>query len=166
MVTRCRAADRLRDSDRNAARQIVTDSGADDAEWEKLQRRIDVENVAWMAYSPDRFPTSCVQAYEELCRARAVAGDSAVASRIREAARRVFERDAELAPAVHDVLTELRDSGVRLALLTKGDLAVQRRRVERSGLEGYFALVRIVPEKSATEIRQVVDELRGHPANS
>ncbi len=141
------------------ARAVVTATGADGEEWEELQRRIDVENVATLGYSPERFPTSCVQAYEQLCRVQGLVPDIAVASSIRQAAQAVFERDPELVLGVRDVLASLRAQGVRLALLTKGDPSVQRRRVERSGLKPSFDLVRIVSEKSTKEIRAVVAEL-------
>lgn len=149
----------LYDEARERARAVVTATGANGQQWEELQRRIDVENVAKLGYSPERFPTSCVQAYERLCLVHGLVPDRAVASSVRQAARAVFERDPELVSGAREVLASLRAQGVRLALLTKGDLSVQRRRVERSGLKPSFDLVRIVSEKSTREIRSVVAEL-------
>lgn len=153
----------LYDNAREMARAVVTATGANGEEWEELQRRIDVENVATLGYSPERFPTSCVQAYEQLCVVHGLVPDVAVAGRIRQAARAVFDRDPEIVTGVREVLASLRAQGVRLALLTKGDLSVQRRRVDRSRLEPFFDLVRIVSEKSPHDIRAVVTQLDVRP---
>lgn len=149
----------LYDVARQEARALVTAIGASGKEWEELQRRIDAENVATLGYSPERFPTSCVQAYEQLCFVHELIPDTAVAGSIRQAARAVFDRDPELVAGAREVLASLRAQRVRLALLTKGDLSVQRRRIERSGLQPCFDLVRIVSAKSPDDIRAVAADL-------
>ena len=149
----------LYDDARQRARDVVTASGGNGAEWEQLQRAIDVKNVATLGYSPDRFPTSCVQAYDQLCENHGLRQDAAVSALVRSAARSVFERDPELVTGVQEVLQLLRTRGARLALLTKGDYSVQRRRVERSGLQKFFDLIRIVSDKSVGEMQSVVAEL-------
>lgn len=158
--------ERLYDEARASARAIVVRAGTDGNEWEQIQRQVDVENVVVLGYSPERFPTSCVQAYEKLCERHGIDSDSRVISRIRRAAQEVFNRDPELVPRVHDVLYELRNYGIQLALLTKGDIAVQRQRVTASGLEKYFHLVRIVQEKVPATIREVAAELGVSPTNT
>lgn len=147
----------LYDDARSKARAIVSRAGLDGAQWEAIEQRLDLENVGTLGYSPDRFPTSCVQAYELLCReaGRAPAFSQSVA----RAARSVFEAEAQVMPDAHQTLAALRRSGLRLALLTKGDRLIQKRRVQRSGLRNLFDLVRIVDEKSPAEIRQVVSAL-------
>ena len=47
----------------------------------------------------------------------------------------------------------------RLALFTKGEPSEQADKLDRSGLAGFFADVRIVPEKDATTYRAMVSEL-------
>ena len=149
----------LYDDARARAREVVAESGRCGADWEALERRIDLENVAILGYAAERFPTSCVQAYEQLVRSQGLTPDREVAERVRRAACSVFERDPLLLPEVESTLAALRSRGIRLALLTKGDPAVQSRRVERSGLRGYFDLVSIVSEKSPLNIRNVVESL-------
>jgi putative hydrolase of the HAD superfamily len=149
----------LYDDARSAARFAVNQSSEIGAQWEHLQRQIDVANVAIFGFSPNRFPTSCVQAYQQLCRDRGLAYDPSVAVQIRNAAQQVFDRDPELTPGVHETLNSLRAAGVRLALLTKGDPNVQQRRVSASGLVPYFDVVRIVTEKSPDTIREVTAQL-------
>ncbi len=48
-------------------------------------------------------------------------------------------------------------------LLTKGDAEEQRLKVERSGIEGCFRQVVIVPEKDVATYQRVASELRVDP---
>jgi putative hydrolase of the HAD superfamily len=156
----------LYDHARRTARAIVVDAGQDGAAWEALERRLDVENVDTMGYSPGRFPASCVQAYEWICGAQGATADPDVVRRIRQAAATVFDADAPVMPDAEATLAALRDRGVRLALLTKGDPHVQARRVERSGLRPFFDVVEIVADKSPQAIGRVIAALGAHPAAS
>jgi putative hydrolase of the HAD superfamily len=153
------STEQLYDDARSRARSVVSESGLDGTTWEEWERRIDVQNVDRLGYSIDRFPSSCVEAYELLCRSTKRAVDAEIASRVREAARSVFERDPSLVSGARETLMALRESGVRLALLTKGDVQLQSRRIERSGLRELFDVIQIVPDKSPAIIREVVAAL-------
>src|SRR5713101_3368395 len=87
------STEQLYDDARSDARGVVANLGLDGAVWEELERRIDVQNVAKFGYSTKRFPTSCVQAYEELCKNVGRAPDAAIAEQIRCVAESVFHRD-------------------------------------------------------------------------
>jgi putative hydrolase of the HAD superfamily len=155
----------LYDEARSIARAIVAACGLDPERWESLERQIDVENVALLGYSPERFPTSCVQAYEAVVGSGQPA-DAATAERIRAAARSVFERDPPLLPGALETLSMLRARDIRLALLTKGDHEVQLRRIASSGLAALFDVIEIVPEKSPETIRLVTATLGVKPASA
>ena len=58
----------LYDDARAAAAEIVERAGLDAGEWERLERDIDVQNVQRFGLSSERFPTSCVEAYQTLAR--------------------------------------------------------------------------------------------------
>src|SRR5262249_45937897 len=92
--------------------------------------------------------------------------DTAIADRIRHAARSVFERTPPLVAGARETLTCLRARGARLALLTKGDPQLQWRRIESSGLRDLFHVVQIVPEKSPITIRNVVASLGVNPESA
>jgi putative hydrolase of the HAD superfamily len=153
------STEKLYDDARSRAREVVAESGADAAKWEERERRIDVQNVVKLGYSMERFPASCVQAYEELCQTTGRVVDFNIVNRVREAARSVFERDPPLISGARETLTFLRTKGVRLALLTKGDPELQARRIEHSGLRKFFDVIQIVPEKSPAVIRDIVAAL-------
>ena len=121
--------ERLYDEARDRAREVIAGAGLNDAEWDQLQRTIDVESVAVLGFDPQRFPTSCLQAYERVCALAGVAAVNDVKTRIRSAAMMVFSADPPLMPGVHETLAYLKGHGARLALLTKGDFAVQERRM-------------------------------------
>ena len=160
------STEQLYDDARSAAAAIVSASGIDPWQWEKVERQLDVENVATLGHNPERFPTSCVQAYVQLCEQEGRAPDRSVVDAVREVARSVFERVAPVVPDAREAIGRLRAGGVRLALLTKGDAEIQSPRVDTSGLRQLFDLVEIVPEKSPAIIASVVAALGGDTAHA
>jgi putative hydrolase of the HAD superfamily len=153
------STEQLYDDARSRARLIVEEAGLDGARWEEHERFIDVQNVAEFGYGIERFPTSCVRAYGEVCGFIGRPADAKIAERIKQTAQSVFEREPPLISNARETLTFLRARGARLALLTKGDPEVQLRRIESSGLRDLFDVIRIVPEKSPAIIRDVVAAL-------
>jgi putative hydrolase of the HAD superfamily len=149
----------LYDEARTEARQIVAETGLDGDAWEVRERLIDVENVARFGHSTNRFPTSCIEAYEEACAEAGKPADSGISERIGAVAQTVFERRAPLIEGAQRTLEGLRSSGIALALLTKGDSTVQRRRLDQSGLAPLFDLVDIVEEKTPESILSVLERL-------
>src|SRR5207253_2745254 len=53
--------------------------------------------------------------------------------------------------------------GFRLALLTKGDPRLQRRRLDQSGLARLFDVVEIVDQKTPESIAAILDRLEVEP---
>jgi putative hydrolase of the HAD superfamily len=151
--------ERLYDAARAKARRVVEEAGLDGSRWEELERRIDVENVADLGFTTERFPTSCVQAHEQLSHEGGILLDSRVAARVRKAARTVFDHNPRVVYQARKTLEHLRARGQKLALLTKGDSAVQRKRIETSGLGDLFDVIEIVPVKSPEVIRDVAARL-------
>ncbi|HKW02286.1 MAG TPA: HAD family hydrolase [Vicinamibacterales bacterium] len=156
----------LYDRARAAARAEVVRAGLDGDEWERIERRVDVENVRHLGFSTERFPLSCVQAYEQLADASGRRRDPDVSHRVRSAAGTVFEQDPPLVPGAREAILALRERGAKLALLTKGDRDLQERRVERSGLADLFDVIRIVAEKPASAFRDVVALLGVKPTDA
>jgi putative hydrolase of the HAD superfamily len=146
----------LYDMARLRARRVVEGSGLSGARWEEIERRTDIENVGTLGFSTERFPASCVQAYEQLCDEIARQPDTRVAARINKAARTAFLSRAPLVARARKTLERLRASGHKLALLTKGDAELQNKRIHASGLGDLFEVIAVVPEKNADVIRRVV----------
>ena len=149
----------LYDDARRRARDAVEAAGLDGVIWEETERRIDVENVERLGHGVLRFPTSCVEAYEACAPPRVGRSSLALRQRIFDVASTVFERQAPLVPNARETLTELASRGIRLALLTKGDPTIQRRRIEQSGLAPFSIWSRSSSTKPRRTIRALVERL-------
>jgi putative hydrolase of the HAD superfamily len=160
------STEQLYDDARARARKVVAQSGMDATRWEQCERHIDVLNVQKLGYSMDRFPTSCLQAYEHICERSGYAINPGTADQIRQAALSAFDRDPPLVSGARETLGLLRQRGARLALLTKGDRELQTRKIQRSGLADLFDVIQIVPEKSPEIIRSVVAALGVHEGSA
>jgi putative hydrolase of the HAD superfamily len=79
-------------------------------------------------------------------------------------AHTIAQHPVEILPGVPETLQYLR-SRHHLILMTKGAVAEQAGKVERSGLKEYFSAVEIVAEKDATMYRTVVSKY-GLPIDS
>lgn len=156
--------ERLYDCARADARRAVEAAGLDGDEWEQRERLIDVENVARFGHSAKRFPTSCAEAYERLSEDGGQPVSSTVRTAVYEAAKSVFSRRAPLVRNAAEILESLRERGYALALLTKGDPTVQRRRIEQSGLARLFDLIEVVDHKTPETIASVLDRLGVSPS--
>jgi putative hydrolase of the HAD superfamily len=149
----------LYDHARQQAREVVEAEGLDGELWEQRERLIDVDNVKRFGHSANRFPISCAEAYEEICEMVGRTADAAVRESVWQAAQTVFTRQAPLVDGAEETLHALRARGLLLALLTKGDPAVQRLRIEQSGLAPMFDLIEIVEEKTPAAIADVLRRL-------
>jgi putative hydrolase of the HAD superfamily len=122
---------------------------------EEKFEQIDLDNLARLGFSRSRFPTSMVNTYQAFCRDCGQPEDDLVAGEIASIAENVFNLPAIPLEGAPEVLTTLAES-YRLFLLTKGDPQVQQRRINDSGLKGFFSAIYIVPDKSASDFRRIV----------
>ncbi|UOR03552.1 HAD family hydrolase [Hymenobacter aerilatus] len=79
--------------------------------------------------------------------------------------KRLLDFPIELLPHVEEVLAELKQRGVPLMLLTKGDLFDQESKLARSGLGDYFDYVEIVSEKNEATYRRILTRYQVQPAD-
>jgi len=79
---------------------------------------------------------------------------------ILESGRNILHNPATPLPGVVETLKRLQNDGrYKLALLTKGELHDQERKIERSGLGKYFSHIEIVSNKSQREYLVLCDKL-------
>lgn len=150
------ATERLYDDARDLAAKVVSHFGVDPAEWDDLQRRRDVANVARFGLSAERFPTSCVEAFVELAERNGLSPKVDEIDSVRAAASSVFETAAPVAQDAREVLAALRPD-FRLILLTQGDPRVQAKRIDDSQLAVLFDEVVVVASKSPAVLGAVMD---------
>lgn len=72
-------------------------------------------------------------------------------------ARTIAEQPVRMLPRVTETLEYLRDRH-RLILVTKGNFPEQSGKVERSGVKHFFQQVEIVPEKTASTYKEIIDQ--------
>lgn len=116
--------------------------GVDGKRWRALQLELDLEAVKTAAFDIDRFPRSSANAYRELT----TKYDSEVEQRVYDLTATVFHSEAQMYPATVEVLQSLR-STYRLAVITKGAVEVQHKRLALSGLANLFDSISIVDSK-------------------
>lgn len=127
---------------------------------EELIARLDAHDakaVATFGFARSRFGNSMQAVYTALCNESGTKPNQVVRRVLQSAADEVFQS----APTVYlDALSSLQRLGAthRLFLLTKGDEAVQRERISRSGLAAYFEKVYIVLDKTPESYRQVLSD--------
>ena len=118
--------------------------------------RCERATIAAHGYGLKSFRRSLLQCFEDLSdgpvtpekHARIIAFTEAIAA-----------AEIELLPAVYDTLRSLRERH-RLIIVTKGDAAEQMDKVERSGLQGFFTAIEVLPEKHTDAYLQL-RELHG-----
>lgn len=152
------STEHLYDEARAAAGHVVEATGLSFDAWWAEQLHIDVVNTTRFGLRAERFPTSCVEAYELLAEASGQQPDRLVAERVWEEAVGVFRAVAPLKPGVEATLEGLRQDH-QLVLLTQGDPRVQVKRLNDSGLESKFDEVVIVEKKSAAVLAALLAEL-------
>lgn len=146
----------LYDEALDQAQELLDEHHLPGDRWRVLQRQRDLVNVVTMGTSAERFPLSSIQALDDVLADMAAHPEEAAAAstfaplrrELDAVSRSVFTATAPLVPAAEDVVRDLREEMV-VVLLTKGDEAVQRRRVEDSGLEPLLDDVVIVDHKTS-----------------
>lgn len=120
----------------------------------------DVERL--MGYGAANFTKSLVETYRRLAE-KAV--QDADVQYVRQLAEQIRAQPLQLLDGVRETLVYLSPRH-DLFLLTKGDREEQKLKVERSGIEGFFRRVVIVPEKDVATYHEVMSELRLDPQHT
>jgi len=113
----------------------------------------DVERL--MGYGSVNFTRSLVETYRRLAEKDIQDEDVQL---VRQFGEQIRTHPLQLLEGVKETLNYLSPRH-DLLLLTKGDLEEQKLKVERSGIEGFFRQVVIVPEKDVATYHRVMTEL-------
>ncbi len=120
----------------------------------------DVERL--MGYGSVNFSRSLVETYRRLAEKDLHEED---VRQVRQFGESISSHPLQLLDGVRETLDYLSPRH-DLILLTKGDAEEQKLKVERSGIEGFFRHVIIVPEKDVATYHRVVSELRVEPKHT
>ena len=131
---------------------------------EKIMRRLDViemENVQTYGYGIKSFSLSMVEAAVGITNGQ-VQGDEIQA--IIDLSKDLLEMQMVLFDQVEETLAVL-SAEYDLLMITKGDTFEQERKIERTGLAGYFKHIEIVADKTAAVYRGVLRKYAVEPTH-
>lgn len=115
------ATELLYDKSRDKAKFFIEQEYGLGDEWEKHQRKIDVDNVKKFGFKRERFPTSCVEAYQKIVQLYDLKLNKIHADKVWKLANFVFDTKAPIKNHVRKTLDQLKKENFTLILLTKGD---------------------------------------------
>jgi len=127
-----------------------------------LHADIDVKNVESMGFRKERFPTSCRQTYEEICKILHLPVNEEHKKTAYNIGMRVFDerywKKKEMLDGAEETLDFLHHQGDELLLLTKGDQIVQEKKVAFYQLNRFFRTesIHIFPQKNKEIIEKVI----------
>lgn len=132
------------------------------AEAQEALDHCEQEVIPALGYGPKGYVAALELACQRLHERAGCVANAELLARVRRLGEPVLHPPMVLLPDVQPTLAALRASS-RLVLVTKGDEAAQRAKIERSGLGPLFDAVYIVAEKRAPAYRRIADELQLDP---
>jgi putative hydrolase of the HAD superfamily len=129
---------------------LLADHGAREDILRKL-REIEARNLPLYGFGVKGFTLSMTETAIEATDGRASA---ALIGEILASGRELLRHPIEILPEVRETLAALAGA-YRLILVTRGDLFDQERKLEQSGLAGFFDAVEIVSDKNAATYARV-----------
>ncbi|MGD8997239.1 MAG: HAD hydrolase-like protein [Anaerolineae bacterium] len=134
---------------------LMAGEGFDRDEAERTADAVERERIPLVGYAVEEFARSLVIAYRQLCERYDRPFSEDVAAAAMEIGQRPAQYPIVLLEGVEETLERL-SGRYRLLLLTKGDPAVQKDKLARSGLRHFFEQVHVVPEKDADVFRRLI----------
>lgn len=135
-----------------------------DLDVDELERRMletEQRNLRLFGYGAKGFTLSLIETAIEVT-GGAIPTDAITT--ILEFGKDLLDHPVELLDGVADAIEDFRARGLRLVLITKGDLWHQESKVAASGIADHFDAVEIVAEKDASTYRAILDRHGIEPA--
>jgi putative hydrolase of the HAD superfamily len=146
--------------------RLMKDLDLADADLLNVVNQYDIAEVeACGGFHKECFPRALGAAYREYARRRRRPVDAGVARAVEEMGREVFRHRPDPLPGARDLLRGLAGR-FALVLVTRGDPRLQTRRLEASGLAGWFAGVHVLMVKDEAAYRTIALEHALSPAAS
>lgn len=124
--------------------------------------RTEMRNMDELGYGAMAFTLSMIETALEVSGNRIPAGKI---SEIYALGRSLLRIPATPLEGVSETLERLSESGAfRLILITKGNMLDQQRKLDRSGLRGFFSHVEIVSDKDESTYRRLLESLDVRPS--
>ena len=117
--------------------------------------RTEITNLSLYGYGIKGFMLSMIET------ALRISGEKmpiALVEKIIQIGQEMLGKPVDLLPGVKEVLQSLQGK-YRIVLATKGDLVDQERKLQKSGLEGFFHHIEIMSEKRASDYEKLIKHL-------
>jgi putative hydrolase of the HAD superfamily len=121
---------------------------------------VERRNLGLFGYGVKGFTLSMIETAVEVTRGQVAGGE---VQELVEVGRRMLESPVVLLDGVDEAVDRLASAGLRLVLLTKGDLFDQETRIARAGIAHRFWQVEVVSEKDVATYRRVLERLDVDP---
>ena len=132
-------------------------------QWPAYLEQADLANIAQAGHLiPSAFPQAMRQTGEHFAALSGVELPPGAAERFEQIGWSFYQQPVPKMPGAEELLRALQGQ-VPLYLLTVGDPAYQKPRIDRSGLQSYFDQIRIVREKKAQVFLDLLQELELQP---
>ncbi len=117
--------------------------------------RTEIDNLSLYGYGIKGFMLSMIET------ALRISGENmpiSLVEKIIQIGQEMLCKPVDLLPGVEEVLKSLQGH-YRIVLATKGDLVDQERKLQKSGLEGYFHHIEIMSEKRTSDYQKLIGHL-------
>lgn len=132
----------------------------------QLVDELDIKNVKRAGYfAAYCFPAALREAYEYCCQAKQIQVLDHIRHEVESLGWSVYQQRPTTLDDAHNVLEQLQRH-YPMVLLTKGEKDFQKRRIEESGLKGYFSETIIVGDKNQELFQGLIKSLKVIPADS
>jgi len=124
---------------------------------DKTFEDIDTLNLKGYGHAPTRYGKSMIDTYLFLLSKKYLEYDLEIEKKIAEAGNMILNTIPKLINGAIDLLIWCK-SKYNLALVTRGEEDLQRKKINHLKLEHYFDLIRIVPEKSESDFVRIIKD--------
>jgi len=138
--------------------QILADYNINQDALERVDE-FEVENIQYYGYGVMSFALSMIELAIELTGERIHPGDI---RKLLNLAKAMLTAEVEMFDGVRQLLEEI-SKKYPLMLITKGDLFHQQRKLEESGLAGFFQVVEVVSDKTPEVYREILERHKIDP---
>lgn len=125
------------------------------------QALIDISLIEKYGFLPPRYEQSWLTTSAEYFKEHGMMSNPSLQQEIKEVVQDIYIRKYENVPGSVEVIQQLKNEGYSMAILTAGDEAVQKRRIEQSGVAEFMDETYVYPYKTPSTLRAVMDR-HGH----
>lgn len=116
----------------------------------------EMQNISFYGYGAKSFTLSMI---ETAIRITNTEVSQAIINEIINLGKKLINKPVRLLNGVKEVLEFFRKEGIRLILVTKGDLIDQKRKLKKSKIEDYFHHIEIMSDKKESDYLKLLSHL-------